>query len=89
MPRHASPPTPTLTARTQGRRCWNFDPIHLRGNDGSRVHMSDFKPLSEADAKKMSRKKLKFCEGLVKKSKDLIRTRQAQLFKHSKILLGI
>ncbi|CCF97316.1 type IV secretion protein Rhs [Ralstonia solanacearum K60] len=65
------------------------DHIHLGTNDGPRVRMSDFKPLSEADAKRMSRKQLKFCEGLAEKSKDLIRTRQAQIFKYGKILLGI
>ena len=40
------------------------DHIHLGTNDGPRVRTSDFKPFSPDDAKKMTRKQVKFCENL-------------------------
>lgn len=65
------------------------DHIHLGKNDGPRVRTSDFKPLSDDDAKKMTRKQKQFCEALSDESKDTIRKRQRQIFKHGRILLQI
>lgn len=65
------------------------DHIHLGKNDGPRVRVSDFEPLSADDAKKLTRKQRQFCEGLSEKSKDLIRQRQGQIFKYGKVLLQL
>jgi hypothetical protein len=65
------------------------DHIHLGKNDGPRVRTSDFQPMSADDAKKMSRKQVKFCEALGDESKELIRKRQGQIFKYGKVLLQI
>jgi len=59
--------------------------VHLGSNSGPRVSTKDFKPLSDDDAKKMTRKQLKFCESLSEQSKDLIRQRQQQIFKYGRI----
>lgn len=65
------------------------DHVHLGQNDGPRVRTSDFQPMSPEDAKRMSRKQKKFCEGLAEESKDLIRKRQSQIFKYGRVLLQV
>lgn len=65
------------------------DHVHLGRNDGPRVRTSDFKPLTDDDAKKMSRKQKKFCEDLSEVSKDKIRKAQNSIFKHGRIILSI
>ncbi len=65
------------------------DHIHLGKNDGPRVRTSDFQPLSDDDAKRMSRQQMKFCEGLSDISKDRIRKAQRSIFKYGRIILSI
>jgi hypothetical protein len=65
------------------------DHIHLGKNDGPRVRTSDFQPFSDDDARRMSRKQKKFCEGLSDVSKDKIRKAQSSIFKHGRIILSI
>lgn len=65
------------------------DHIHLGKNDGPRVRTSDFKPFSEEDARKLSRKQKQFCENIGEESKDLIRKRQRQIFQHGRVLLQL
>ncbi len=63
--------------------------VHLGQNDGPLVRTSDFQPMSPEDAKRMSRKQKKFCEGLAEESKDLIREKQSQIFKYGRVLLQV
>ena len=65
------------------------DHIHLGKNDGPRVRTDNFKPFSDDDAKKMSRKQLKFCENLSDEAKELIRKKQKQIFKYGRVLLQL
>lgn len=51
------------------------DHVHMGGNDGPRVRTDNFKPLSEEDARRLTRKQKKFCENLGEEAKDLIRKR--------------
>jgi RHS repeat-associated protein len=63
--------------------------VHLGKNDGPRVSTSDFKPFSEADARRMTKEQKKFCENLTDESKKLVRKRQVNVFKYGKTLLQI
>lgn len=63
------------------------DHIHLGANDGPRVRTEDFKPLAKHDAKKLSRKQIKFCEELAEESKGKIRKAQKSVFKHGRVIL--
>jgi RHS repeat-associated protein len=60
--------------------------IHLGSNDGPRVSTDTFLPLSEDDARRMTRGQKKFCEGLSAESKELIRLRQRQIFKFGRVI---
>jgi hypothetical protein len=44
------------------------------------VRTSDFKPFSDADAKRLSREQKQFCDGLSEDSKDSIRRQQRAIF---------
>ena len=63
--------------------------VHLGANDGPRVRTSDFKPFSDEDARKMTRKQKQFCEGLADSAKDKIRKAQQSIFKHGRVILQI
>jgi len=63
--------------------------VHLGANDGPRVGTDTFEPLTPEDAKRMTRKQLKFCKALSDDSKNLIRLRQAQVFKYGRILSAL
>jgi RHS repeat-associated protein len=65
------------------------DHIHLGANDGPRVTTDTFEPMSADDAKKMTRKQKKFCEGLAESAKDKIRKAQKSIFKHGTMALSI
>jgi len=65
------------------------DHVHLGANDGPRVRTSDFKPFSDEDARKMTRKQKQFCEGLADSAKDKIRRAQQSIFKHGRVILQI
>jgi RHS repeat-associated protein len=60
--------------------------VHLGGNDGPRVSTETFEPLSAEDARRMTRGQKKFCDGLSKESKDLIKLRQGQVFKFGRVI---
>jgi hypothetical protein len=60
--------------------------VHLGTNDGPRVSIDDFKPLTKKDALKMTSKQWKFCATLAEDAKNLIRLRQSQIFKYGKII---
>ena len=66
---HANPGPSATTFRPEH----GPDHVHLGSNDGPRVGTDDFKPFSDADAKRMSREQKQFCEGLSDESKDSIR----------------
>lgn len=63
--------------------------VHLGANDGPRVRTSDFKPYSDEDARKMTRKQMQFCDGLTASTKDKIRKVQQSIFKHGRVILQI
>jgi uncharacterized protein RhaS with RHS repeats len=63
--------------------------IHIGANDGPRVSTDSFLPLSEEDAKRMTRKQKDFCRGLAEDSKNKIRKTQQSIFKNGKIILQI
>jgi len=61
--------------------------VHLGSNDGPRVDTENFRPLSDTDARKMTRAQRKMCESLSDSQKALIRGRQALVFKHGKYVV--
>ncbi|MDH5834234.1 RHS repeat-associated core domain-containing protein [Luteimonas kalidii] len=61
--------------------------VHLGSNEGPRVDTENFRPLSDADARKMSREQRKMCDSLTDSQKSLIRGRQAAVFKYGKYIL--
>ncbi len=63
--------------------------VHLGQNDGPRVTTDTFEPMSAEDAKKMTRKQKKFCEGLGDAAKDKIRKAQRSIFKHGTQIIAI
>jgi hypothetical protein len=65
------------------------DHVHLGSNSGPRVRTTDFKPFSPEDARRMTRKQMRFCETLSEESKDLIRKRQVQIFKFGRFLPAV
>uniref|UniRef100_UPI0031F433EC RHS repeat-associated core domain-containing protein n=1 Tax=Salmonella enterica TaxID=28901 RepID=UPI0031F433EC len=48
------------------------DHIHLGKNDGSRLSTDNWKPLSQADAAKMSKEQKSFCKKLTDEAKNII-----------------
>ncbi|HEY1127852.1 MAG TPA: RHS repeat-associated core domain-containing protein [Roseateles sp.] len=82
---HANPGPDATTFRPEH----GPDHVHLGANDGPRVRTSDFKPFSDADAQRMTRKQKKFCEGLAESSKDKIRKAQQSIFKNGRIIAQI
>ncbi|MBE3468892.1 RHS repeat protein, partial [Enterobacter cloacae complex sp. P15RS] len=62
--------------------------IHLGKNDGPRVSTDDWKPLSQADAAKMSKEQNAFCKKITDDAKKLLSERQRQVFRYGR-LLGI
>jgi RHS repeat-associated protein len=60
--------------------------VHLGSNDGPRVDTQNFEPLSKKDAAKMTKEQIKMCGRLTDAQKDLIRARQAMVFKYGRIL---
>lgn len=63
------------------------DHVHLGSNDGPRVRTDNFEPLTDADARRMSREQKKFCSNLTDNQKNLIRARQLNVFRHGRALL--
>jgi RHS repeat-associated protein len=63
--------------------------VHMGSNSGPRVDTKDFRPLSQKDAEKITRKQLKFCETLSEDAKNLIRLRQSQIFKYGRIISAL
>ena len=61
--------------------------VHLGSNDGPRVDTKNFRPLSEKDARKMTKEQRKMCSSLSNGQRSLIRARQAAVFKHGKYIL--
>ena len=62
------------------------DHIHLGKNDGPRVSTDSWKPLSQADAVKMSKEQNSFCKKLTDEAKKILSERQKQVFKYGKLL---
>lgn len=60
--------------------------VHLGSNEGPRVNTKTWEPLTESDARRMSRRQAKFCRNLSDADKALITTRQASVFRYGKIL---
>lgn len=63
--------------------------VHLGSNDGPRVDVETFKPLSPEDARRMTKEQLKLCKTLTPGQKALIRARQAAAFKYGRYVLNI
>ena len=61
--------------------------VHLGSNDGPRVRTDNFQPLTDADARRMSREQKRFCRNLTDNQKDLIRARQLNVFRHGRAIL--
>ncbi len=80
---HANPGPEATTFRAE------HDPphVHLGSNDGPRVDTENFKPLSEADARKMTKEQRKMCDALNGGQKSLIRARQAAVFRYGKYII--
>ncbi|HHA3404839.1 TPA: RHS repeat-associated core domain-containing protein, partial [Salmonella enterica subsp. salamae serovar 1,4,12,[27]:b:[e,n,x]] len=62
------------------------DHIHLGKNDGPRLSTDNWKPLSQADAAKMSKEQKSFCKKLTDEAKKILSERQKQIFKYGKLL---
>lgn len=62
------------------------DHIHLGKNDGPRLSTDNWKPLSQADAVKMSKEQKSFCKRLTDEAKKILSERQKQIFKYGKFL---
>ncbi|ASG52832.1 MAG TPA: RHS repeat protein [Salmonella bongori] len=62
------------------------DHIHLGKNDGPRLSTDNWKPLSQADAEKMSKEQKYFCKKLTDEAKKILSERQKQIFKYGKLL---
>ena len=61
--------------------------VHLGSNDGPRVDTENFRPLSEKDARKMTKEQMKMCRSLSDGQRSLIRARQAAVFKYGKYII--
>jgi len=61
------------------------DHIHLGKNDGPRVSTDNWKPLSQADAAKMTKEQTSFCKKLTDETKSILSKRQRQVFKYGRI----
>ncbi|WP_269791660.1 RHS repeat-associated core domain-containing protein [Stenotrophomonas sp. Iso1] len=61
--------------------------VHLGSNDGPRISTENFKPLSDKDARRMTREQMRICDSLSDSQKALVRGRQAAVFKYGKYIL--
>lgn len=61
--------------------------VHLGSNDGPRVDTKNFLPLSEKDARKMTKEQFKMCRSLTDAQKDMVRAKQAAVFRYGKYII--
>jgi RHS repeat-associated protein len=70
-----------------GARAEHLPPhVHMGHNEGPRISTETFEPLTEEDARKLSRKQKNFCKKLGDDIKKLIRTRQMNVFKYGRAM---
>jgi len=63
--------------------------VHMGSNDGPRVRTDTFEPYSDDDARRMSKKQKRFCKKASDTIKNLIRTRQSNVYSYGRRLLGL
>lgn len=61
--------------------------VHLGANDGPRISTDTFEPLSDDDARKLTKEQKKFCKDLSAEQKQLIRSRQKNVFRFGRSIL--
>lgn len=63
--------------------------VHLGNNEGPRVRTDNFEPLTDRDARRMTKEQKKFCSTLSDNQKNLIRARQLNVFRHGRAILAL
>lgn len=63
--------------------------VHIGSNDGPRVRTDNFEPLTDADARRLTKEQKKFCKNLTQNQKNLIRARQLNVFRHGRAILAL
>jgi RHS repeat-associated protein len=63
--------------------------VHIGSNDGPRVRTDTFEPLTERDARRMTKEQKNFCRTLSDDQKNLIRARQLNVFRHGRAILTL
>lgn len=70
-----------------GARAEHLPPhVHMGSNEGPRISTETFEPLTEKDARQLSRKQKNFCKKLADDMKQLIRTRQMNVFQYGRAM---
>jgi RHS repeat-associated protein len=79
---HANPGPDATTNRPE------HDPphVHLGQNDGPRVDTDTFQPLTEKDARNITKEQMAFCKALTDEERALIRANQRSVFNTGRIL---
>ena len=63
--------------------------VHLGNNEGPRVRTDNFQPLTDRDARRMTKEQKKFCSNLTDNQKNLIRARQLNVFRYGRAILAL